>query len=203
MAFGKTFERIAPILMADLIKEFGLTPEQASGFPGNFGAESGLVSGQQEGKPIGTTAPIRGQKGGIDWAQWTADRRIAFAEFVEKNKLPYPSYQASWEFLKHELKTTHKHVIEQVKKTKDAKAAAETVGYHFEKFKGYEQIVGNANYANRIKHASRALNLYKAAGPPSPPPDGETFATQRDLAALSKTVADLAVQVAKLTKQFP
>lgn len=165
MAFGKTFERIAPILMDDLIREFGLTPEQASGFPGNFGPESGLVSGQQEGKPIGTVYPIRGHRGGIDWAQWTGqepgERRRAFGDFVEANRLPYPSYKASWEYLKHELKTTHKHVIDMVRRTKTAKASAETVAYHFERFKGYQNL-NSPNYRNRIAHAERALALYRA-----------------------------------------
>jgi hypothetical protein len=91
MAFHKTFDRIAPILMADFIKTFDLTPEQAAGFVGNFGAESSLISGQQEGKPLGTTETIRGHTGGIDWPQWTASRRTAFAKFVESKKLPYPS----------------------------------------------------------------------------------------------------------------
>lgn len=205
MEFGKTFERIAPILMKDLIEEFDLTPEQASGFPGNFGPESGLVSGQQEGKPIGTTYPIEGFKGGIDWPQWTGqrpgERRRLFGEFVAERGLPYPSYQASWEFLKHELQTSHKHVIDKVKKTKTAKAAAETVGYWFERFKGYEQIEGNPNYANRVKHAERALALYRASLPSPEPIEEVTVATlQRDLVALSKQVADLTVQVAKLQR---
>ena len=32
MAFGPTFERVAPILMADLVKILGLTPNQSCGF---------------------------------------------------------------------------------------------------------------------------------------------------------------------------
>lgn len=195
MAFGKTFDRIAPILMADFVKEFGLTPVQAAGFVGNFGHESGLVSGQQEGKPIGTTAPIRGLKGGVDWPQWTASRRIAFAEFVESKGLPYPSYQASWEFVKRELTTTHKHALVQVKKTKSIPAAVETAEAHYER-------AGVKSMPSRIAHAERALSLYNAATPPPAPIEKPTVETlTRDLAALSKTVADLAVQVAKLTDE--
>lgn len=192
MKFGNTFERVAPILVGDFVKEFGLTPEQAAGFVGNFGHESGLVSGQQEGWPIGGTAKIRGLKGGIDWPQWTASRRTAFADFVESRGLPYPSYKASWEFIKHELKTTHKHALEQVRKTKTVKAAVETAEAHYEK-------AGVKHMDSRLAHAERALDLYLACEPKKPLVEAVTVETlQRDLALLSKTVADLAVQVAKL-----
>lgn len=196
MAFHKTFDRIAPILMADFIKTFNLTPEQAAGFVGNFGAESSLISGQQEGKPLGTTETIRGHTGGIDWPQWTASRRTAFAKFVESKKLPYPSYEASWAFVQQELRTTHKHALDQVRKTTTLKAAVETAEGHYEK-------AGVKNWAARQSHAARALDLYLASLPPIEPPiEQPTVVTlQRDLAALSRTVADLAVQVAKLTKE--
>lgn len=202
MAFGRTFERIAPILIADLVKELNLTPEQAAGFAGNFGRESGLVSGQQEGKPIGVTAPIRGLSGGIDWAQWTGQtktgRRKLFGDFVESNNLPYPAYSTSLAFLLHELSTTHKKALDQVRKTTTVKTATETVGYHYEKFEGYENL-NSSNYKERIRYAERALDLYLSFLPPPPPPIEEvTLKTlQRDLAALSKRVSDLSVQVAK------
>lgn len=217
--FGKVFQRVAPILIGDLVREFKLTPEQAAGFPGNFGPESGLVSGQQEGKPIGVTGPARGPRGGVDWAQWTGDRRVAFAEFIEERELPYPSYEASWEYLKHELYTSHAYVIDRVRKTRTAKTSAETVGYHFEKFRGYEQIDGNENYENRVKHAEAALALYKASNPP--PIDEPIEATLADkmiavieqntstniefknaFAALTRTISDLTVQVAKMESKL-
>lgn len=200
MRFGKVFDRVAPILVGDFIKEFGLTPEQAAGFVGNFGAESGLISGQQEGWPLGGTTAIRGMTGGIDWPQWTGQgpdgRRRAFADFVEERGLPYPSYKASWEFVKHELKTTHKHALEQVRKTTTLEAATKTAEAHYEK-------AGVKRMEERYAHARRALELYNAYKPPPPPTEDVTIATlQRDLAALSKRVTDLAVEVAKLTREI-
>lgn len=166
-AFGKTFTRIAPILMNDFIKELGLIPVQAAGFVGNFGAESGLVSGQQEGKPIGTVYPIRGFNGGIDWPQWTGwgqgGRRKAFAEFVESQGLPYPSYKASWEFVKHELRTSHAKALRQVKLTTSVKAAAETA-------EAYYEIAGIKRMGSRIQAAEEALRLWKASSQPAPAP---------------------------------
>src|SRR5215204_4507142 len=109
---GKTFDRVAPILMGDLIKNLGLTENQAAGFVGNLGHENGLVSGQQEGWGIGNVIAdidkVLNYDGGIDWAQWTGKsstnrRRKDFVEFVKARNLPYPSYQASLEFVLHEL----------------------------------------------------------------------------------------------------
>lgn len=205
MSFHRTFDRIAPILMADFVKTFGLTPNQAAGFVGNFGAESSLISGQQEGEPLGTTEDIRGRTGGIDWPQWTGQtkggRRRAFGDFVESKGLPYPSYAASWGFVQEELRTTHKHALEQVRKTTTLKAAVETAEAHYEK-------AGVKNWASRHAHAARALSLYEAARePPTPPVDEITvedrLATlEEGLAALSRTVADVAVKVAKLSEEI-
>lgn len=192
MAFGKTFDRIAPILMADLIKELGLTEEQAAGFVGNFGHESGLVSGQQESKPIGVTAPIRGSKGGVDWAQWTASRRTDFAEFVEANHLFYPAYRTSLDFVLHELKGKEKTALAKVRQTKTLKGAVQAVQDNYER-------PGVKATQSRIDHAERALALYReAVKPPIVGPTIDSLA--RDLAALSKAVADLTVEVARLTK---
>lgn len=186
MAFGKTFERVAPILMGDLIKALGLTINQAAGFAGNFGHESGLVSGQQEGKPIGTTAPIRGRKGGIDWAQWTASRRTDFAEFVDRNGLPYPSYKASLAFVLHELMTTEKKALTEVKKTRTLLGAVQAVQDHYER-PGVEAT------QSRHDHAKRALELYEAGPKPVEGITLEETVTMlaRDLAALTERVAKL------------
>lgn len=181
-------------MVADLIRDLKLTPEQASGIVGNGGAESGLKAIQEKNPSSG--------RGGYGFFQWTGPRRTAFEAWCKEQGLKQDSYEANYGFLVHELKTTHKKSLAQVRKTATAKAAAETFGYHFEKFAGYEQIAGNPNYATRVKLAERALALYKAAQPPKPPIEEVTLATlQRDHAALSKTVADLAVQVAKLTQE--
>jgi hypothetical protein len=195
MAFGKTFDRVAPILMGDLIEELGLTENQAAGFVGNFGHESGLVSGQQEGKPIGVTAPIRGSKGGIDWAQWTASRRTDFANFVEANNLPYPTYRTSLDFVEHELRGKEKAALAKVRQTRTLTGAVQAVQDNYER-------QGVKATPSRIAHAERALALYRASTPPVGPVEEVTVATlQRDLAALSQTVADLAVEVAKLRQE--
>lgn len=191
--YHKTFVRVAPILVQDFIDEFKLAPFQACGFVGNFGHESSLISGQQEGKPLGTTAPIRGPKGGIDLPQWTGygkgGRRELFADFVEDNNLPYPSYKASWEFIKHELKGSHKHALEAVRKTTTLKAAVETAGFHYEKFAGYENF-GSANYKVRTEYAQRALELWEARQSPTALVTVEMLQQQIDELAARVTVLE-------------
>ena len=111
---------------------------------------------------------------------------------MEAKGLPYPSYRASLAFVLHELATTEAAALAKVKQTKTLIGAVQAVQDNYER-------PGVKATPSRIAHAKRALELYK----PSPPPVEEvTLATlQRDLAALSKTVADLAVQVAKLSDQ--
>lgn len=151
------FQNLAPRVVSDLMRELGLTDVQAAGFVGNFGAESGLISGRQEGTSATSRPyPIRGFKGGIDWPQWTASRRTAFADWVEATGTKYPSYEASLGFVLHELRTTHKHAVAQVKKTRTVKAAAETAEAHYE-------MAGIKNMGVRIAMAQQALDLYRAS----------------------------------------
>lgn len=196
MKYHPTFERIAPILVQDFIDEFGLTPEQACGYVGNFGHESSLISGQQEGKPLGITAPIRGRTGGIDWPQWTGQtksgRRRLFGDFVEANNLPYPSYEASWKFVQHELKGDFKRSIDAVRKTKTLWAAVQTAGYTYEKFAGYEDL-NSSNYKTRLGYAQRALDLWLSRHPPKP-----EFDAEKEITALRELVDELTFRVSKL-----
>jgi hypothetical protein len=134
--------------MNDLMRDFGLTPTQAAGAVGNLGAESGL-------RAIQEVNPTSG-RGGYGWAQWTGSRRVAFEAWCKAQGFALDSYEANYGFLKHELQTTHKHTIEQIKKTTTVKAAAETFEAHYEK-------AGIKNMAGRISYATRALALYLAS----------------------------------------
>jgi hypothetical protein len=171
---GKAFDRVAPILVGDMIKLFGLTDVQAAGYVGNFGHESGLVSGQQEGWAIGKVCPredLLKHKGGIDWPQWTGlregGRRKNFVDFINSRRLPYPTYLASLAFLRHELEGDYAHSLRQVKKTTTLQAAVETAEATYEK-------AGVKNMSSRLFFAKRALDLYRASPPvPTPLPHPE------------------------------
>lgn len=168
---ASAFDKNAAYAVHVLRQALGFTAPQASGFVGNFGAESGLEPGRQEGSRSGTVTPIldkygRSPGGGIDLPQWTGSRRYAFAKFVSANNLPYPNIDTSLKFVIHELKTTHQRAARQVRKTATARAAAETAEAYFE-------MAGIKNMGSRIAFANRALQLYLAspyAQQPAPSP---------------------------------
>lgn len=156
------FENQAPRLIADLVSDLKLTPEQAAGIVGNLAAESGLLAVQEKHPSSG--------RGGWGYAQWTGDRRVAFEHWASTKGFALDSYAANYGFLLKELLTTHKHSLQQLRKTTTAKAAAQTFGYWFERFAGYENL-NSSNYRTRIRLAEKALALYKAKQPtPQPTP---------------------------------
>jgi hypothetical protein len=139
------------------MRELQITPQQAAGIVGNFGQESGLISGRQEGtKASDGPYPILGHKGGIDWAQWTADRRRHFAQWVEEREMTYPSYEASLGFVLHELRGLEAKALRQLRLTKTAKAAAETFEHLYER-------AGVKAWPQRVAFAERALKLWLAS----------------------------------------
>jgi hypothetical protein len=142
---ASAFDNLAPRVMNDLMRDFGLTPTQAAGVVGNLGAESGLLAVQERN-------PSRG-RGGYGWAQWTGSRRVVFEASCKAQGLALDSYEANYGFLKRELQTAYKHTIEQVKKTTTTQAAAYTFEHFYEK-------AGILNMAGRYSFAARALVLF-------------------------------------------
>jgi hypothetical protein len=157
----KTFDSLAARLMGDLMRELNLTDVQAAGIVGNFGHESGLISGRQQGtSEAAKPKPVMNKdgsqpRGGIDWPQWDGVRRKAFSKWIKKTGANYPSYECSLGFVLHELRETpEKAAVPALKKCTTLKAATET----FEK--KYERA-GVKAYPKRIEMADRALRLYR------------------------------------------
>lgn len=88
-------------LMADLMRDFGLSREQAAGVVGNLAHESGNFETLQEISPL-----VEGSRGGYGYAQWTGPRRRAFEEWARGRGLDPSSYDANYGFLQHELTNT-------------------------------------------------------------------------------------------------
>src|ERR1700693_3276380 len=142
-----------------LVRDFGLTPEQAAGIVGNLGGESGL-------KAINERVPmVPGSRGGFGWAQWTASRRVNFEQWCDNNNLDYASDEANYGFLVYELRGSQAHVIEQLKKTTTVEAAVYTVEVIFERPSDPE-----GGLASRNDFANRALDGYDALVPPTSGP---------------------------------
>ena len=83
-----------------LMKDMGLTREQASAVIGHGGHESGLT-GINERNPL-----IPGSRGGRGWMQWTGPRRDQFEAFARERGLDLNSDETNFAFLKHDMLTT-------------------------------------------------------------------------------------------------
>lgn len=107
-------------LMADLMRDFGLTRAQAAGIVGNLDHESGGFRTLQEINPT-----VRGSRGGYGYAQWTGPRRRAFEKWARANGLDMRSYEANYGFLKYELtSTSEKRAIAKIRRTTNPTDAA-------------------------------------------------------------------------------
>ncbi len=95
-------------LMDDLKRDYNLTTEQAAAFAGNLWHETMGFQAFQELKPV-----VKGSKGGLGYAQWTGPRRTDFEAYLEnQGNLSEDDYTANYGFLKQELNTTKKKVLE-------------------------------------------------------------------------------------------
>jgi hypothetical protein len=114
---------IAGRLMSDLMRDFGLTRNQAAGFVGNLAHESGGFKTLQERNPT-----VKGSRGGYGYAQWTGSRRRSFESWAKARNLSVKSYEANYGFLKHELtKTPEKSVLSKLKNAKTVAQASKIV----------------------------------------------------------------------------
>ena len=154
------FTTKAPKIMADLMRDFPISKEDAAAILGNLGHESGGLANLQEDNPT-----VAGSRGGYGWAQWTGPRRRAFEARCKAKGLKPSSDEANYGFLVYELHSTERAAIPAVKTARNltVKVAA------FEE--AYERA-GVKHYDSRIKYAREALKAYVAAFPePKPSPD--------------------------------
>lgn len=143
---GEAFASVAPRLIGDLSKDFGLTPEQAAGVVGQLGHESAGFGTLQEVSPM-----VPGSRGGYGYAQWTGLRRKAFEEYAAANGLDPSSYEANYGFLANELRNTPEGaVLQDVAAAPDAMTAGRVFTDKFLR-------PGIPGYDSRDKWTERAL----------------------------------------------
>jgi predicted chitinase/murein DD-endopeptidase MepM/ murein hydrolase activator NlpD len=154
---SRNFSDVASRLRRDLMKDFNLTKEQASGAVGALSAETGGFKHMQELKPMGG-------RGGYGFAQWTASRRRAFEAWVAERGLDINSYEANYGFLKHELQTSHAKEIERLRGTKTAQEASATFAGSAAEGKGFLRP-GIPHYGSSARWAERVMGLpeYKSS----------------------------------------
>jgi hypothetical protein len=190
-----SFEVRGGWVVGALIKEFGLTPEQAAGIVGNLGFES---SGFETLQEVGQTPP----SGGWGWAQWTGPRRRAFEAWCAAQKLDQRSDEANYGYLVNELRTSHAHDLEQLKKTTALDSAVFTFGVMFEAPGGTTDTFLPGN-DRRLQWANRALTGYKAAPQPGVPmPDPTPVVTPTPVPATSMVTVTMTKPVADLVAQL-
>ncbi len=94
-----TFRAKAPGIMAQLIRDFAITPEDAAAILGNLGHESAGLATLQEIKPT-----VAGSRGGYGWAQWTGPRRRAYEAYCKRTGKNPASDDANYAYLFVELR---------------------------------------------------------------------------------------------------
>lgn len=147
MANRTKFREIAPRLKRDLMRDFGLSSEEASAIIGNAGHESGGMATMQEISPT-----VKGSRGGLGYFQWTGPRRREFEAYLAENDLTADSYEGNYGNLKRELQGAFSGALRAVKNA---------VGLN-NKVKAFEQNyewAGIKHYSNRLNWAKQALGI--------------------------------------------
>jgi len=104
-----------------LMKDLGLTKEQAAGLVGNLYHESGGMNPNiNEGGALGAPRGV----GGYGWAQWTGARQQAYLNFARQGGMDPGSAQANYAFLIHELTTSESSALSALKSSSTATDAA-------------------------------------------------------------------------------
>lgn len=154
------FNRVAPTYMVKLMQDFGFDKLDAAAVFGNLGHESnGLTVYHEVGQPD--------EKGGVGWAQWTADRRRAFEAYCERNNYNPRSDETNYKYLFVELtETSEKAVIPKLKAANGLEAKTKTFCDVFER-------PGVKAYDSRLKWAQRAVEAFDALDgtQDTPPPN--------------------------------
>lgn len=143
----------ASYIMQWLMRELGLTKEQAAGVVGNFKAEAGedLAPNRNEGGLIGSPAGT----GGYGLAQWTASRQSALVAFAKARGKDAGDLDLQLEFAKHELQGPENKALVALKNATTAADAAVVFERKYER-------AGVPAHEKRVYFANKALQNYSA-----------------------------------------
>jgi Phage tail lysozyme len=166
MTRPKIWLQAAPQFISDLMKDFHLTPEQASGFPGNAAIESSFFT-----DIIEDGAKAKGQLGGHGWFQWTGmsdrnPRRREFERWLRRtSNLGYraDNYFGNYSMLYRELKGSEgRRVLPKLRLCTTPEQAARVVCMEYER-----PADPQATMAKRQAAAREAFSLWQQ-NPPQP-----------------------------------
>lgn len=130
----------------------GYTPEQASGFVGNFFAESSLdptaLNPDDKGKPA------------FGLAQWRGDRYDGLRRFSAVNTLDYTTLHAQLLYTVYELNGSEKRANSKLKSAKTAREAAYMITRYYERPE-YEMKNGKYTSPSLSKRIDFAENTFE------------------------------------------
>ena len=173
-----TFEQRGGWVVRALMRDVGLSIEQAAGLVGNLGYESAGFTKLQEMQPM-----VRGSRGGYGWAQWTGPRRRKFEAWAEANDLPVSSDEANYGFLLEELRGAYRGFTADLKRRGTIEEACRLTHRAYET----PSDVLDGSYRSgpaRLQYARRALA--GAQNPAAAPSYTRTDAARDMQAALAK-----------------
>jgi hypothetical protein len=113
----------------NLMRDLGLTADQAAGIVGNMAAESGVENARVQGSRPGTKGVLKvDDKTGYGIVQWTSmGRQQALADYAKSKgaDLSKPlSMDIEYQFFLKEFKGKYGHVLSQIKQARDVKTAS-------------------------------------------------------------------------------
>jgi hypothetical protein len=152
MTAEQTFRAKAPGIMAQLMRDFPISVEDAAAILGNAGHESKGLTDDQEDNPT-----VPGSRGGLNWMQWTGPRRRAMEAYCARNKLDPNSDEAAYKWLFLELKGIEGSEGKAIAKT----VAAKGLDAKVEAFEKAFLRAGVKHYDSRKIWAAKALGAWR------------------------------------------
>jgi hypothetical protein len=127
----------------NLMRDLGLTADQAAGIVGNMAAESGVENARVQGSRPGEKGVLKVDgKTGYGIVQWTSQgRQQALADYAKSRgaDLSKPlSMDIEYQFFLKEFKGKYGHVLSQLKQAKDVKTASTIFMQQYEVPAGYK-----------------------------------------------------------------
>jgi len=163
----QVFRAKTPAIMAQLMRDFPITPVDAAAILGNLGHESAGLTTLQEIKPA-----VPGSKGGYGWVQWTGPRRRAYETYCKRTGKDPASDEANYAYLFLELKGIEGSEGGAIGKL----VAAEGLDAKVEAFERAFLRAGVKHYPSRKQWAAIALDAWRVksnTGIPIPNPTPE------------------------------
>ena len=127
----------------NLMRDLGLTADQAAGIVGNMIAESGVENARPQNTPPGTKGVLKvDDVTGYGIVQWTSrGRQQALADYAKSKgaDLSKPlSMNIEYQFFLKELKSDYASVLSQIKQAKDVKTASTIFMQQYEVPEGHK-----------------------------------------------------------------